>query len=100
MSTMPTPPERTPAVEAVETPPHPAGDAPRTHVYPGNSQPALWVYAEGRWRWATVQARQTYRDGRVVYLVNLTLTGVDGIEGVYARSYAWGQDALEVAHMP
>jgi hypothetical protein len=37
--------------------------------------PALRVWSRGRWRWATVTARQDWADGRTVYQVHVDLGG-------------------------
>lgn len=47
-----------------------------------------------------VMARQAYPDGRVVYQVEITMPGADGLVGTYIRSYAWPQPALAAAVPP
>ncbi|MFE4425285.1 hypothetical protein [Streptomyces sp. NPDC056817] len=50
---------------------------------------------DGRWRWATVRARQDWPDGRVAYQVSVDL---DGSTSVRARTYWWPHPGLRVAH--
>ncbi|MFD4974811.1 hypothetical protein [Streptomyces sp. NPDC058424] len=48
------------------------GPKPTVRTWPRRDPPALWVWSKGRWRWATVRARQ---DGRVAYQVSVDLDG-------------------------
>ncbi|KPI33238.1 hypothetical protein OV450_1326 [Actinobacteria bacterium OV450] len=83
--------------EPVETPPWSAqtGPAPTVWTWPAGDRPALYVWSQGRWRYAPVRARQDWPDGTVVYQVAVDL---DGSTSVVPRSYAWPQPGLRVAH--
>jgi len=90
-------PEYTPEREAVEAPPwrqETGIPAPTVSVWPHGQGPTLWVYVQSRWRQTLVRARHDHADGRVVYKVEITLRGPDGVEGSYARFYSWGQRAV------
>ncbi|MGP3638234.1 hypothetical protein ACTU45_33810 [Streptomyces sp. 24-1644] len=75
---------------------NPATGAPLPVVWcwPPGARPALLVRTAGQWRYAPVQTRQDYADGRHVYLVAVNL---DGATTVTVRRYAWPQPGLRVA---
>ncbi|MEU3760973.1 MULTISPECIES: hypothetical protein [Streptomyces] len=64
-------------------------------TWPLADPPVLWLRSRGRWRWATVRARQNWADGRVAYQV---LVDLDGSAAMVTRAYWWPQQALWVAH--
>ncbi|MGA4960340.1 hypothetical protein [Streptomyces lavendulocolor] len=68
------------------------GPEPSVHSWPPGQRPALYVWDGSRWRYAVVQARQTYGNGRVVYQLLMPSSSV--------RSYEWPQPGLRVAHPP
>lgn len=87
------PPTEPPASgAAVEHPPHGLDDRPRTLVYT-YPRPSLWVYWPNFWQEATVLARQDYRDGRVVYQVELKETP-DAAASKVTRTFLWGPDSI------
>ncbi|WP_146046266.1 hypothetical protein [Streptomyces cahuitamycinicus] len=71
------------------------GAKPLVRTWPHRDPPALWVWSKGRWRWATVMARQDWPDGRIAYQVRVDL---DGSTCVRARTYWWPHPGLRVAH--
>jgi hypothetical protein len=80
---------------AVEQPPHAPDDRPRVTVYPYPG-PGLWIYTD-RWRYASARSRQDYRDGRVVYRVEIDEPNPDGTTSRCTRAYPWGKDNIRPA---
>ncbi|MET8405918.1 hypothetical protein [Streptomyces sp900116325] len=68
------------------TPWHPEdGPSPKVWCWPRTDRPALYVWSHGKWRYAPVQARQDWADGRTVYQVDVDLAGTLSVN---TRSYA------------
>ncbi|MET9603155.1 hypothetical protein [Streptomyces sp. NPDC006459] len=70
------------------------GPQPRVWNWPPGDRPALYVWSQGRWRYAPVLARHDRTDGCVAYQVSVDL---DGSTSVVARTYAWPQPGLRQA---
>lgn len=70
------------------------GPPPAVRTWAAPDSPALWVRSRGRWRWATVRARQDWADGRTTYQV---LVDLDGSTTMVTRSYRWPQPGLRAA---
>lgn len=62
------------------------GPKPTVWTWPPGDRPALRVLANGAWRYAAVEARHNYEDGRVAYQV---LIDVDGSGSMTHRTYWW-----------
>ncbi|MEV7004792.1 hypothetical protein AB0N62_45715 [Streptomyces sp. NPDC093982] len=43
------------------------GRQPFVRTWPSRGPLALWLWSKGRWRWATVMARQDWAVGRIAY---------------------------------
>lgn len=71
------------------------GTPPRVTVYHRVWGPALYVWLQGRWRYAVVMARQDWAEGGVYYQVSLKMRDGDR----YCRTYRWPQPGLRVAHL-
>ena len=71
------------------------GPPPTVWTWPLGHAPGMFVRANGRWRYAWVQARHEYRDGRTVYHVHVDL---DRSLMIRSRFYYWPQDRLRWAH--
>lgn len=71
------------------------GPRPQVWTWPNNARPALAVWSAGRWRYASVRARQVWGDGSVYYQV---LVDLHGDTRVTTRLYRWPQPGLRVAH--
>ncbi|AWI32629.1 hypothetical protein [Streptomyces tirandamycinicus] len=71
------------------------GPAPTVWLWPAGNRPGLFVLVNGRWRYAVVQARHDYPDGRVSYQVEVD---VHGSTSITSRSYWWPQEGLKAAH--
>ncbi|MEE1764341.1 hypothetical protein [Streptomyces sp. SP18BB07] len=69
------------------------GPKPVVWTWPRVDPPALWVWANGRYRWATVVAKQVWADDSVVYQV---LVDLRGDTTVVERKYRWPQPGLRV----
>ncbi|MEV6400541.1 hypothetical protein AB0M39_38155 [Streptomyces sp. NPDC051907] len=67
------------------------GPPPRVWTWPRRDPPTLQVWSKGRWRRATVLARQDWAD-RTVYQVEVDL---EGNHLVRSRLYAWPQPGLK-----
>ncbi|MEV4333641.1 hypothetical protein AB0K02_24400 [Streptomyces sp. NPDC049597] len=73
------------------------GPAPRVTTWPRTNRPALRVYSHGVWRYATIEARQDWADGRVFYQVSVDLRGDTHVT---TRLYQWPQPGLRASHAP
>ncbi|MFF7176827.1 hypothetical protein [Streptomyces pseudovenezuelae] len=71
------------------------GAPPVVWTWPYRDSPALWVWSAGRWRWATVAARQDWADGRTAYQV--VFDPVGDTTSTH-RTYWWPHPGLRVAH--
>ncbi|MGV9892124.1 hypothetical protein [Streptomyces sp. NPDC003395] len=67
------------------------GPRPKVTTWPAGSEPALKVWSHGRWRYASVMARQDWADGRVFYQVHVDLLGDNRVSH---RMYQWPQPGL------
>lgn len=66
------------------------GPKPTVRTWPPGDRPGLFIWANGRWRYASVTARHDYEDGRTAYQV---LIDVDGSTSVRHRTYWWQPEA-------
>jgi hypothetical protein len=64
-------------------------------VAEGRPSSAQRVGSHGRWRYAVVEARQDWSDGRVFYRVSVDLRGDTSVT---SRLYQWPQPGLRVSH--
>ncbi|MET8717405.1 hypothetical protein ABZV52_30015 [Streptomyces sp. NPDC004735] len=70
------------------------GPWPQVWVWPRGDRPALRVWSAGRWRHASVVARQNWADGTVRYQVEVDLQGTTEIA---TCTYQWPQPGLRAA---
>ncbi|MEU4492654.1 hypothetical protein AB0F96_04130 [Streptomyces sp. NPDC023998] len=71
------------------------GPEPKVTVWPKGDRPALRVWSHGTWRYAVVEARQDWSDGRVFYRVSVDLLGDTSVT---SRLYQWPQPGLRASH--
>jgi hypothetical protein len=58
-------------------------------------RPMLWVYAEGHWCEAVLEAREDYPDGRTVYCVGILLPAHDRFSGPLYRRYIYHPSSIQ-----
>jgi hypothetical protein len=89
--------EATESLDALEARRSPGRDRAdhgvRTDVYAPGYEPAVWIWAKGRWRFGVIRARHVYRDGAVRLHVDLAI-GMDR----FRRVYEWPQPGILPAH--